>query len=93
MKQISKLDFDLISARIKTICTQHNLNNPTKGLLWLALQQYFPSQDTSFQEVITDGPDDRGVDAIHLVGEDDDNVVVYIFQSKYREKLSPRQKQ
>ncbi|WP_339915602.1 AIPR family protein [uncultured Brevundimonas sp.] len=86
MPKLSKLDWDLINARIRSVATQHQLKNPAAGLLWLALQQYFPAQDTAFQELITDGPDDRGVDAIHLVG-DDDAVTVYIFQSKARESI------
>ncbi|MNH53436.1 AIPR protein [compost metagenome] len=86
MIQMSKLDWDLTSARIKGVREQHQLKTATTGLLWLALQQYFPTQDTSFQELITDGPDDRGVDAIHLVG-DDDAMTVYIFQAKAREKI------
>ncbi len=56
------------------------------GVLWLALEQYFPSQETPFQEIITDGPDDRGVDAIHIVG-DEDSSTVYIFQAKHRERI------
>ena len=86
MPQMSRLDWDLTNARIKTVASQHQLKTPSVGLLWLALQQYFPSQDTAFQELITDGPDDRGVDAIHLVGNDD-AVTVYIFQCKIRESI------
>lgn len=86
MPQMSRLDWDLTNARIRAVMTQHQLRSPSVGLLWLALQQYFPTQDTAFQELITDGPDDRGVDAIHLVG-DEESVTVYIFQSKFRERI------
>lgn len=86
MPQISKLDWDLTNAKIAAVINQHQLKTRSAGLLWLALQQYFPAQDTAFQELITDGPDDRGVDAIHLVG-DDETVAVYIFQSKARDRI------
>lgn len=86
MRQMSKLDWDLTNARVRAVVSQHQLKSQSVGLLWLALQQYFPAQDTSFQELITDGPDDRGVDAIHLVG-DEDSTSVYIFQSKHRERI------
>lgn len=86
MGTLSKLDWDLVSARVNAAASNHRLRSMSAGMLWLVLGQYFPGQETAFQEIITDGPDDRGVDAIHVIG-DEDSCTVFIFQSKYRDRI------
>src|SRR6218665_1712858 len=84
MTKLSKVDWDIIDARVRTTKAAHKLTTASMALLWLALEQFFPEIDEQLLEIITDAPDDRGVDAIHIV-ENDAHAVVYIFQSKYRD--------
>ena len=86
MAAISKIDWDILHARVNDTMLRHNLPNTSTALLWLALGQYFPDLDDGLVEAITDGADDRGVDAIHVV-ERDAHAEVFLFQSKYRESV------
>lgn len=84
MKPISKMDWDIIDARVAKACDRHQFPKKTVGFLAIVIDQIFPGHDDQLQEIITDGPDDRGVDAIHIV-EGESNAEVFLFQSKYRE--------
>lgn len=84
MNPISKMDWDIIEARVVKACHRHQFQKKTVGFLSIVIDQIFPGHEDQLQEVITDGPDDRGVDAIHIV-EGESSAEVFIFQSKYRE--------
>lgn len=84
MKQISKMDWDIIDARVVKACDRHQFQKKTVGFLAIVIDQIFPGHEDQLQEIITDGPDDRGVDAIHIV-EGESSAEVFLFQSKYRE--------
>lgn len=83
-KPISKMDWDIIDARVSKICDKHQFSKKTVGFLAIVLGQIFPGNDDQLQEIITDGPDDRGIDAIHII-ESESSAEVFLFQSKYRE--------
>ena len=87
MTSISKMDYSIIDARVKKAVNRQGLKTNSLGLLHVVLEQLFPSILDLLPEVITDGGDDRGVDAIHIV-ESDDIAEVYLVQSKYRENQS-----
>lgn len=84
MKPISKMDWDIIDARVTKACDRHKFQKRTVGFLAIVIDQVFPGHEDQLQEIITDGPDDKGVDAIHIV-EGESSAEVFIFQSKYRE--------
>jgi len=84
MKQISKMDWDIIEARVGKACKRHQFQRKTIGFLAIVIDQIFPGHEDQLQEIITDGPDDRGVDAIHIV-ESESSAEIFLFQSKYRE--------
>lgn len=84
MTQISKMDWDIIDARVEKACARHQFQRKTVGFLAIVVDQIFPGHEGQLQEIVTDGPDDKGVDAIHIV-EGENNAEVFIFQSKYRE--------
>lgn len=91
MTRVSKIDWDIIDARVRSIFSKHRTPNLSTALLWLVLEQYFPDSAEDRIEDITDGGDDRGVDAIHII-EGDDFCEIYLFQSKYRETHSATDK-
>ena len=89
MVQITRLDWEIIQSRAKGAVDAHRLPTSSVGLLWLVLDQFFPSLQDDRIEVITDGPDDQGVDALHIV-ESEHVARVFIFQSKCRERYDLR---
>ena len=91
MARISKIDWDIIDARVRDTKQARTLPTMSVALLWIVLDQYFPSLQDEILEVVTDGADDRGVDAIHIV-ESEDRAEIYLFQSKYRESVSSTDK-
>lgn len=91
MAKLSRVDWDIIESRVRSIQTKRRLRNASAGLLWLVLEQFFPAAQDELLEVITDGPDDRGIDAVHVV-ESDGHAEVFLFQAKYREAISTTDK-
>lgn len=85
MSSFSRMDWDIIDARVTKACEKNKFKTKTVGFLSIVFQQLFPDQDDLLQEAITDGPNDQGVDGIHII-ERDSSAEVFIFQSKYREK-------
>lgn len=91
MTRISRVDFDIIDARVRAEAARPPNTSLSCGLLRLVLRQYFPGNDGTFVESLTDGHNDRGIDAIHFV-EDADEAEIYIFQSKYRDSVTTTDK-
>ena len=91
MAKLSKIDWDIIDARVRTAGLAHNPPNLSCALLWIVMHQYFPALQDEMLEALTDGPDDRGIDAIHIV-EREEHAEIYLFQSKYRETLAATDK-
>lgn len=91
MGKISRMEWDIIDARVKSVRGRHRLSTDSKALLSITLEQIFPGTANNLSEVITDGSDDRGVDAIHFV-ESETDAEIYIFQSKYRDSIESSSK-
>lgn len=84
MGKLSKIDWDIIDARVRAAATRHAFATQSIGLLSIVMEQVFPDIQDQLQEAITDGADDRGIDGIHIV-EGDIQAEIYLFQSKYRD--------
>jgi hypothetical protein len=84
---ISKMDWGIIDARVASTCLKHQFNRKTAGFLAIVLNQLFPGHEDQLQEIITDGPDDRGIDAVHII-ENETSAEIFLLQSKYRESHS-----
>lgn len=82
--KLSKIDWDIIDARVRAAATRHAFATQSIGLLSIVMEQVFPDIQDQLQEAITDGADDRGIDGIHIV-EGDIQAEIYLFQSKYRD--------
>jgi uncharacterized protein with HEPN domain len=63
MNKLSKIDWDIMDARVRGTMSVHKLPTLSAALLWLVLEQFFPDLQDQMLEAITDGPGDRGVDA------------------------------
>lgn len=87
MHSISKMDFATIEARVNRSVQRRSLSTQSLGLLHIVIEQMFPSLLDTTPETITDGSDDRGIDAIHIV-EGGNVADIYLLQCKYREKWS-----
>lgn len=86
MPAVSPVEWDIVEARVQAATVRYGLANPSLGFLYLALEQYFPGRATEYPEMIVDGGNDLGVDAIEIL-ERDDRAEVLIFQSKHRASL------
>lgn len=84
MGKLSKIDWDIIDARVRVAATRHAFATQSIGLLSIVMEQIFPDIQDQLQEAITDGADDRGIDGIHIL-EGDLQAEIYLFQSKYRD--------
>jgi hypothetical protein len=88
---ISRLEWDIVDSKVREIAATRSSPTSSWAFLWLVLDQFFPSSDDERAETITDGKNDRGVDAIHII-ERDDAAEIYVFQSKYRDSHSATRK-
>jgi hypothetical protein len=81
---LSRMDWDVIDARVTRAIGKPAI--PTKSIAFLrcVLLHYFPALQEEMNEIVTDGANDRGVDALHIV-ENEDYAEVFVFQSKYRD--------
>ena len=82
MSKISKIDWEIIDARVQSAKASHSLSTLSIALTTMALDQLFPNIH-DHKESITDGTDDQGIDAIHIV-ESEETAEVFLLQSKYR---------
>lgn len=87
MTKISKMEWDIIDARVTKAHSLHSFSTKSTAFLSIVLEQLFPGIQDETAQAITDGSNDRGVDAIHII-EGDGQAEIYIFQSKYRESHS-----
>lgn len=84
MPKLSRIEWDIIDARVHAATAKHSFPTLSLGMLTLVIEQIFPNIQEQLLEAITDGSDDRGVDAIHII-EGDQKAEIYLFQAKYRE--------
>lgn len=89
--RISKIDWDIIDARVRSEQGCQEGMTLSCALLRLVLRSYFPTLSEGVVEAVTDGPGDRGIDAVHII-EDDDHAEIFLFQAKYRESVASTDK-
>jgi hypothetical protein len=86
MPAVTALEWDIIEARIKATRIRHGLASDSTAFLYLVLEQHFPDRSSDYPEMIVDGGNDLGVDAVEVL-ERDERAEVFIFQSKHRTTL------
>lgn len=91
MARLSAVDWDIINARVCSTIAARGLRTTSLGFLHLVLDQIFPGRVGDHAEIITDGSNDRGIDAIEII-EKDDCADVILLQSKYREGVTTTDK-
>ena len=52
MKPISKMDWDIIDARVTKACDRHKFQRRTVGFLAIVIDQVFPGHEDQLQEVV-----------------------------------------
>lgn len=86
MPSVSPIEWDIVEARVSKAMARYELQKPSLAFLYLVLEQYFPDRSSDYPEMIVDGGNDLGVDAIEIL-EREDRAEVFIFQSKHRTSL------
>ncbi len=87
MPAVSAVEWDIIDARVGAAKVRYGLPGPSLAFLYLVLEQYFPDRSTDYPEMIVDGGNDLGVDAIEIL-EREDRAEILLFQSKHRTSLN-----
>jgi AIPR protein len=91
MERLTAVEWDFVSARVKAAVAVHRLPTSSRGFLQVALEQFFPGRSGGFSEIITDGGNDLGIDAIEIL-EHGDRAEILVFQAKYRDALKSADK-
>jgi hypothetical protein len=91
MDKLTAVEWDIVSARVKAAVTTHRLPTSSLGFLHVVLEQFFPGRSGGFSEIITDGGNDLGIDAIEIL-EREDRAEIFVFQAKYRDALKSADK-
>jgi hypothetical protein len=91
MERLTAVEWDIVSARVKAAVAVHRLPTSSRGFLQVALEQFFPGRSGGFSEIITDGGNDLGIDAIEIL-EHGDRAEILVFQAKYRDALKSADK-
>lgn len=86
MPAVSSVEWDIVEARVTALKERYSLSTQSIAFLYLVLEQYFPDRSSDYPEMIVDGGNDLGVDAIEIL-ERDDVADIFIFQSKHRTSL------
>lgn len=90
-RSITHLEFSTIDAKVERVLAKTQKVHKSYGFLYMVLETLFPRADEEISSMITDGGNDRGADAVHIV-TNGDAAHVHIFQSKYGETLKSAQK-
>ena len=91
MGRPSSVEWDIIEARADRAVSTHRLRTSSLGFLYVVLEQFLPGRDSDYSEMVTDGSNDRGIDAVAIVVQDD-QAEVLLFQAKYRDSLKTTDK-
>lgn len=91
MERLTSVEWDIVSARVRYALNAHGLRSTSEGFLHVVLEQFFPGRSGGFTEIITDGGNDLGTDAIEII-EQENRAQIYVFQSKYRDSLKSTDK-
>lgn len=83
MPAITAIEWDILQARVHRAGLRHGLASPSMSFLYLVLEQFFPERAADFPEMLVDGGNDLGVDAIEII-ERDDSAEIFLIQSKHR---------
>lgn len=84
MSKLTAVEWDIIDARVRAEQRQRRLRNSSLAFLRLVLDNYFPARGGDLDDLVTDGPNDHGIDAIEIV-QRDHQAEIFLFQAKYRE--------
>jgi hypothetical protein len=81
----------MIDSKVESIKSNIIIDSKSVAFLHLMLENLFPRSEEEISSLITDGGNDRGADAIHIL-EMNDVANVSIIQSKYAHKINNAQK-
>jgi hypothetical protein len=76
------LDVTMLANHVEKYQKDNGLNGPSRAFIYFFLSQVHGLTNDQVEEIVTDGPDDRGVDAI-FISESDNQSIIKIYQFKY----------
>lgn len=91
LARLTAVDWEIIHARVRRVVSARGLPSHSLGFLHVVLEQLLPGRNSDYADMITDGSNDRGIDAVEVL-EGDGQADVLLFQAKYRETLATTDK-
>ncbi len=88
---VAKLEWSMLDGAIKRCQQKYNLATTSSAFPYLVLTRLFPDIEDDIEDLITDGGNDCGVDAVHI-NRIDNNAHVHIFQFKCGGKIENAEK-
>ncbi len=83
---MKKLDWTSVNKIIENYKNDYNLNSNSVAFSYCILEKLFPYHDESIEELLTEGGNDCGVDAIKI-DRSGNNAHIHIFQFKFHESI------
>lgn len=80
----NRIDFNVLHTRVTKYQQDLHLGKPSEAFPYVAMESILKLSDNDIEDSIVDGPQDRGIDAVHI--EEDhtgDSAAIHLFQFKY----------
>lgn len=91
MVAMNKLTWSTISTAIEDTNTRYGLNNMPKAFCYCLLEKLFPNSEDDIKDLITDGGNDCGIDAVKI-NQHGNSVHIHLFQFKYCDSIKIAQR-
>lgn len=80
------IDWSEVHAEVSAALSQHGYANQSQGLAHVVLRALFGLTAAEIDDAITDGPNDRGIDAV-VIQDTESPATVHLFQFKYVDRF------
>jgi len=77
------VDFSMLNTKVQKYLTDYELENSSNAFGYVLLSSYLSLSEDQIENSLTDGPNDRGIDALYVEERENNDVVVHFFQLKY----------
>lgn len=81
---MNKLDWTTVASAVNAYNKKYNLSSTSKAFCYCLLDKLFPEQEDDIEDLLTEGGNDCGVDAIKIA-RSGNSCHIHIFQFKYHE--------
>jgi hypothetical protein len=77
------IDFSVLNTRVTRYQAELNLENPSNAFPFVAIETILELSVNEIENCVVDGSRDRGIDAVYIEEDAEQNAVIHLFQFKY----------